>query len=613
MQKLRSRKLSWSYVSFSLAVVLAMLLVACGAPAAQPADQGSSAESAPAAADAAAAAPAPEGLKEVPRNRTLKLMRGNQATGQHDDYQLWNPYAIGSNHQNGANIMYEPLAFYSAFADKETLWLAESYSYNEDSTELTIKTRQGIKWSDGEPFSAEDVAYTFTTLKELGSKVRWGVNVQQFVESAEAIDESTVLIKFVVPAPRFFAFVSYKYDIGVYIVPKHIFEGQDWTTFTAFDIAKGWPVTTGPFQLVVSSLEQKIYDRRDTWWAAEQGLAPMPEMERIVQLPDGQEQQQAQALITNEIDTGFTLAPETFATIFDQNEKITTHAGRQAPYGYLDWWPVSMYVNTEKPPFDNPDVRWALSLFINREQVVEVGWSGANTISRLPMPPYPPLQRYFAAVEDLLKQYDTTEYNPEKAGQLLEKAGFTKNGDGKWVNAAGEPLKLDVFVFDFLNGMGMTVVQQLKDQGIEVNPSNPPDAFDRFAKGDYQAIFFGHGGSVNDPYETLNLYTSSSENVPGAHQANFPRWTNPEYDKIVDEVYITPMTDLPKLEKLFHDAMAIWLPELPDIPLTELYHRIGYNETYWTNWPVGEDAYVNGASWHLTWEMVLWNLKAVEK
>ncbi|MCE7987944.1 MAG: ABC transporter substrate-binding protein [Caldilinea sp. CFX5] len=596
-------------LGLTLLLLLSLLIAACGGAPAAP--TGGEQAAAP-AADAAPAAAAPAGLKEVPRNRTLKLMRGGRE-GQHIDYELWNPYAVGANHQNGANIMYEPLAFYSAFADKELLWLAESYQYNEDSTELTIKTRQGIKWSDGVDFSAEDVAYTFSTLKEIGPAVRWGVDVQMFVESAEAIDESTVLIKFKVPAPRFFNLVSYKFDIGVYIVPKHIFEGQDWASFGAFDLAKGWPVTTGPFTVVASSPEQKIYDRRDTWWAAEQGLAPMPQMERIVQIPDGQEQQQAQALITNEIDTGFTLAPETFQTIFDQNEKITTHAGRQAPYGYLDWWPVSMYVNTEKAPFDNPDVRWAMSYFIDREQVVDIGWSGANTISRLPMPPYPPLMRYFDAAGELLEQYNTSEYNPDKGAELLQKAGFTKNGEGKWVNAAGEQLKFEAFVPAFLNGMGMVVVQQLQNQGIEVTPADPPDMFDRFTQGDYQAAFFGHGGSVNDPYFTLRLYQGASKAIPGNHQANQSRWSNPDYDKIVDEVYVTPMTDYDKLESLFVDAMEIWLPNLPDIPLTELYHRIGYNETYWTNWPTAENPYVNGASWHLTWEMVLWNLEAVEK
>lgn len=597
-------------IGLTLLLLLALVLSACGGAAAPAGDAAQAGDSA--AAGAAPAAAAPAGLQEVPRNRTLKIMRGGRE-GQHIDYELWNPYAVGANHQNGPNIIYEPLAFYSAFADEELLWLAESYEYNEDSTELTIKTRQGIQWSDGVDFTAEDVAYTFTTLKDLGPQVRWGVDVQMFVESAEAVDENTVLIKFKVPAPRFFNLVSYKFDIGVYIVPKHVFEGQDWASFTAFDLEKGWPVTTGPFTVVASSPEQKIYDRRDTWWAADQGLAPMPQMERIVQIPDGQEQQQAQALITNEIDTGFTLAPETFQTIFDQNEKITTHAGRQAPYGYLDWWPVSMYVNTEKAPFDNPDVRWAMSYFIDREQVVEVGWSGANTISRLPMPPYPPLMRYFDAAKELLEQYNTSEYNPDKGAELLQKAGFTKNGEGKWVDAAGEQLKFEAFVPAFLNGMGMVVVQQLQNQGIDVTPADPPDMFDRFTQGDYQAAFFGHGGSVNDPYFTLRLYQGASKAIPGNHQANQSRWSNPDYDTIVDEVYITPMTDYDKLESLFVDAMAIWLPNLPDIPLTELYHRIGYNETYWTNWPTAENPYVNGASWHLTWLMVLWNLEAVEQ
>ena len=71
------------------------------------------------------------------------------------------------------------------------------------------------------------------------------------------------------PAPRFFDFVAYKFDIGVYIAPKHIFEGQDWATFTHWDLAKGWPVTTGPWRVVYSAPEQKVLDRADSWWGTE--------------------------------------------------------------------------------------------------------------------------------------------------------------------------------------------------------------------------------------------------------------------------------------------------------------------------------------------------------
>src|SRR5262245_56073338 len=162
--------------------------------------------------------------RTVPRTRTGTLVWSGSREGRWIDYELWNPYALGSNHQNGPGIFYEPMAYYSAFADKEYLWLAESYAYSADFKELTIKTRSGITWSDGVPFSAEDVAYTLNSLRDLGPKVRWGVDVQQFMQEARVTDPNTVVVTFKVPAPRFFYFMTYKYDIGVYIVPKHIFQ-----------------------------------------------------------------------------------------------------------------------------------------------------------------------------------------------------------------------------------------------------------------------------------------------------------------------------------------------------------------------------------------------------
>src|SRR5947207_7885397 len=229
----------------------------------------------------------------IPRDRTLILVWGGRE-GRWVDWDLWNPYSIGSNHQNGSNLIYEPLAYYSAFADKTQMWLAERYEFSPDFKRLTIKTRPGIRWSDGVPFSAEDVAYTLTTLRDLGAKVRWGIDVQQFMQDARATDPSTVVVRFKVPAPRFFYFMTYKYDIGVYVVPKHVFQGQDWTTFKHFETAKDWPVTTSPWKVVFSSPQQKVVDRRDEWWAAKAGLAPMPKVERNVWLPSAGEQQLAQ-------------------------------------------------------------------------------------------------------------------------------------------------------------------------------------------------------------------------------------------------------------------------------------------------------------------------------
>ncbi|HEV2098126.1 MAG TPA: ABC transporter substrate-binding protein, partial [Stellaceae bacterium] len=138
---------------------------------------------------AAAAAMLPAGIAgaqtvTAPRDQTMTLIGINSRDGRWVDYELWNPYAIGANHQNGPNLIYEPLAYYSAFADKWYMWLAENYAFTPDFKQLTIKTRQGIKWSDGTPFSAEDVAYTMNTLRDLGPKVKWGVDVNQALDEA---------------------------------------------------------------------------------------------------------------------------------------------------------------------------------------------------------------------------------------------------------------------------------------------------------------------------------------------------------------------------------------------------------------------------------------------
>jgi peptide/nickel transport system substrate-binding protein len=544
-----------------------------------------------------------------PRERTMILVWGGRE-GRWIDFELWNPYSLGSNHQNGPNLIYEPLAFYSAFADKMHMWLAESYQFTADFKQLTIKTRSGITWSDGKPFSAEDVAYTLNSLRDLGPKVRWGVDVRQAVDKATATDANTCVVDFKIPSPRFFMFMSYKYDIGVYIVPKHIFDGQDWTTFKHFDIEKGLPVTTGPWRVTAASPQQKVFDRRDKWWAAERNMAPMPQVLRNIWLPNAGEQQTAQLLITNQIDVGTGMQPATFPTVFRGNPKVMTHSGQKPPFGYRDWWPISLYVNNERPPFDDKDVRWALSHYIDRQQLIEVSYLGASEVSPLPMPDYAPLQPYKDAIKDLLTKYDTLAFDRRKGDALLTGKGYKKGADGIWADATGKKLSLDIIGFGSTGpAIGPVLTEMLKRNGIEASMLLPPDFDDRFQKGQYTGAIYGHGGSVSEPYNTLKLYQSASLAVPGAHQVNFARWKNAEYDKIVDEMFTVPPDNQAKLKELFHKAMTIWLPELPDIQLVQLHHRIPMNTTYWKNWPTAENAYVNGAHWHLTFPMVLWSLQ----
>ena len=89
------------------------------------------------------------------------------------------------------------------------------------------------------------------------------------------------------------------------------------------------------------------------------------------------------------------------------------------------------------------------------------------------------------------------------------------------------------------------------------------------------------------------------------------RWKNERFDGLVDQMGQTAV-DNPALTGLFHQAMEIWLRELPAIPLVQWFHRIPHNQTYWTGWPTAEDPYINSAYWHRTWLRVLLRLEPTQ-
>src|SRR6266850_5774864 len=374
------------------------------APAAAPTAAPAAAATAKPAAPAAAAQPA-----AVPRNKQLILMwAGTQ--GKYVDSELWNPFAPAANHQNGPGLFHEPLVYYSGFANKEIPWLAESYSYSPDFKTLTIKTRSGISWSDGTPFSAKDVAFTINEAAKQGSKIKFGNNVATFLQEATAKDDNTVVVNFKIPAPKFMYMMTYKYDNGLYMVPQHIYsQSADWSTFKNFDIANGLPVTTGPWKLVFSSPDQKIIDRRDDWWAVKAGLVKaMPAVQRIVYLPFPGETQTAQALITNAVDCSLDLRPNTMKQVLAQNPKIQGWDSSNSPYGYTDWWPTSLYVDATKAPWSDKDLRWGLSYTIDRAQLIDVAFNGASTPTKLPIPDpgsYAGLKPFVDGIASLLDQY----------------------------------------------------------------------------------------------------------------------------------------------------------------------------------------------------------------
>ncbi len=393
-------------------------------------------------------------------------------------------------------------------------------------------------------------------------------------------------------------------------MPEHIFKDQDFATFTFFDLDKGWPVTTGPWRVVFASEEQKVLDRADDWWGVAAGVAelPAPNASSICLRPG--EQGLISGIIANQYDIDTGIQPAGFATVFAGNDKVTTWTGQDSPFGYTDWWPHSLYVNNEKEPWSDKNVRWALSYYLDREQIIDIAWMGASLPSTLFVPDYPPLHPFLDAVKDLIEANPYLEHNPAKGDELLTAKGWTKDGNGMWQDESGQPVALEIISFFDFTSVGPVVVEQLKRAGIDATYAEPPNMFTRFQAGDYTGALFGHGGSYSsDVYYSLNLYQTSSEKIPGGHLVNFSRWHNDEYDKLVDELYGTSPTEMDKVMEIWKKCLAIWLPDYPDIQISQGLHRLPTNTTYWTNWPDQENPYVNTAHWHLTWPLVVHTLK----
>ncbi|MGH2521115.1 MAG: ABC transporter substrate-binding protein, partial [Anaerolineales bacterium] len=126
---------------------------------------------------------------------------------------------------------------------------------------------------------------------------------------------------------------------------------------------------------------------------------------------------------------------------------------------------------------------------------------------------------------------------------------------------------------------------------------------------------FGHGASLVDPYAALELYHGRYSAAIGttAGSNRFSRYSNPEYDAILDQM--APLaSDDPKFKELAVQALEIYWRDQIDVPVIQWLHRIAYNQTYWTNWPTTANVGFggNGAFWHHTGMLVVTTLKAVQ-
>jgi len=592
------------------------------AAASSSAASGSTTSAAAASTTSAAAAPQGGPLKNVARNRTLVLgITGTQLT----DFNTFNPFLPGISTSTGFPYVFEaPFYYNSYYTDKVCgpdgmsckdgiiSWLGEKYEYNSDFTEATLTFRKGVEWSDGQPFTAKDVVFTINMLKNNAPKMTWSIDMKTWVKDIQAPDDQTVKITLTNPNPDFvFQFFTFHQDIGIQIVPEHIWKDQDPTSFTYLDLQKGWPVGTSPWKMVATSAQQRVFDRTDTWWAKKTNFHDMPAMERIIVIPGADETKMVQLEIANEADLTIDLRPTNIKAVMAQNKKVTSWSGDQPPYGYRDWWPVGLGFNDMKAPFDDKDIRWAINYVIDRKQIVEVGYQGAGEPTLLPFPNFPALQKFLDKVKDLADKIAVMD--PAKSAATMQAKGYTKNGDGLWTKD-GKTIPMVISCpGNLFQDIAPILVQQLRKGGFDASFKliQGPDFGTNTNAGNIDAFLLGHGGSVRTPYFTLRLY-ETKYSAPTGQAATYPyRWSNADYDKIVDQLGTLGETD-PKQFDLFRQAMEIWVDNLPDIGIVQWFHRIPTNTTYWTNWPSEQNPYINSAYWHRTAPLWIYTIKAAQ-
>jgi peptide/nickel transport system substrate-binding protein len=552
--------------------------------------------------------PAVEDYTQAPREETVifDIDGGRVASPEN-----WNPYVPGGRRDHGYHqSMIEPLFILNYETGEIEPWLGESMEHNDAQDVWTLKLRDGIKWSDGEAFNADDVVFSIQLLIDNAPTLNDSAAMKQWVASVKKVDDRTVEFQLSEPNPRFqLDYFSVRIWGGVNIVPEHIWKGQDPESFTNYDPAKGWPVFTGPYKLASVSETEFTYVRDDNWWGAATGFQKLPEPKKLVWVWYGPEETRAAAMADNQLDSLMDITLGALQALQGRNPNVIAHF-KEAPFAWVpDPCSRTFELNHTVEPWGSKEMRWALNYAINRDEIVQIAYEGSTFASRHFFPAYPPLDRLVDLAEKagLYEKFPLMTHDPAKAKELIEGQGYTLGGDG-YYQKGGKQLSLDIATHEAYiekQRIAQVIVEQLQAVGINASTRNEAAATwsDNFWFGRFEAkVGWQTCGSVNEPWKSMDTM-NARHLVPVGERAaddrNSWRWSGEaaeRYGALVDEMGNLPLGD-PKIDELFVQAMEIWLEELPVIPVTQAKKIIPFNTTYWTGWPTADNNFIHPPTW----------------
>lgn len=581
----------------------------------------------------------------VPRNETLIVDQLTGRVGTPSNFNLW----AGWRWQDRGlqQLVCEPL-WTVDYATGEIIpgLAAEMPIYNEDFTKMTIKLRQGVSWSDGVPFTADDVVYTID-LHVKNSELLYHGPMAEFVDKVYKTDDFTVVVELKKPNSRFHTNFLDRWGC-LRIMPKHVFEKvEDPITFEFNP-----PVGCGPYKLKDYDPAGfwTLWERREDWEKTPTGmLYGEPKPKYVLFEAFETEEAKILAQLRHELDMA-QYAPEGLRVVLEKSNTVRAWRKNWPWVVNIDPCITGIMFNNMVEPYNIKDVRWALVLAINIVDYMAIAFDYMAPVSPIHLPPVPAyVELFFKPMEEWLKNFELDigdgqkfkpydpdvpfklaqaakergypvpedpetiraifgigwwKYAPEVAEKLLKKHGFTKGADGKWYLPNGNPWKITIVAdtnpahHHYRNAMA--AAEQWRKFGIDATV-NATEAFNTLVlMGQFEVATqwpaaepWGVGVDLS---RTFDVWSSSLLTPIGQAVTLGPggaaRWSDPRLDELLKKMETTnPFTEVEATRLLGLEALKIVVEEMPTIPTYGYCGAVAWDEYYWTNYPGAENPY----------------------
>jgi peptide/nickel transport system substrate-binding protein len=472
-------------------------------------------------------------------------------------------------------LLYENLEYVNGVSGQETPMLATGHTWSPDGKTLTFTIRQGVKWSDGQSFNANDVAFTFNLLKQYPTADSSGL--WQSLASVTASDPTTVVMTFQSPAPTKLPFIE-----GTYIVPQHLWANVgDPSKYTNTS-----PIGTGPLKLSSFSAQVIKYVKNAGYWQADKVKVdeldyPVVDANTTATLKMAAHQADWTGVFDPAIQSAFV-------------QKDTAHN-----FSYpVPVVPAQLVPNLKNPLLGQLQVRQAISAALDRQQMSVSGEAGQEPPAS-PTALMPGQEKYLdPKYNNQLPSFGAAD--PAKADQILAGAGFKKGGDGIYADAQGHKLSFAVTVpGDFSDYVAdLQIAQQsLQAAGIGLTLNKVSDDDWRADRASHNFDLIMTGGFFGPtPYYYMEPLLHSTH-ISGTGATNWEQWNNAQTDQLLDQY--ASSTDPNVQVQAIQGLASIMADQLPVIPVLDAVQFYEFTTVNWTGWPTPQNLYAVGSAYQL--------------